>query len=448
MRAVIYARVSRASDTSTETSTPRQVVNCRAYLASRQWAEHAIFRDVDRSAYRAGVVRPGFEAMLGELVTGRVDVLVVWKLDRLTRRSRDFERVWAVCEERGVALASVTEPVDTTTPIGLAIVRVLLTFASVESTVKGERLAARFREQAMRGLPQGGGPRPFGHTRDRLEVVEAEARYLREAARRIIDGEGVVALAKDFRRRGVIGARGVPWTHSGIRSSLLSARMVGDRSYRGDVVARGCFAPILDRPTHELLTQLLADTPKRARPSRSLLQGLLICGRCGQHLTAACASRKRSPIYKCAGTPYGQGCDRISISRPLVEKLIVSEVRPRVRRATMTGIQPSSAEAGRLRSLNREYFVRRSLSQSEFYAARADLLDVDEGRERRWYLHPEIPPGTTGRQLDARWDELTRSAQRALVEAFVVRAVVSTAPTRGGGWQPDRVAIDWRGGAT
>ncbi len=445
VRAVIYARVSRAADRSSETSTPRQIANCRSYLSSREWDEHAVFRDVDRSAYRSGVLRPGFEAMLAELTRGGVDVLVVWKLDRLTRRSRDFERVWSVCEDHRVALASVTEPVDTTTPIGLAIVRVLLTFASVESTVKGERLAARFREKATRGLPHEGGVRPFGHSRDRSEVIEGEAVLLREAAQRIIHGEGVVAIARDFRARGVVGSCGVPWTHTGMRSSLLSARMVGDRSYRGDVVARDCFPAILDRNTHELVRHILDDTPKRARPSRSLLQGLLRCGLCGQHLTAAMSSKK-SLIYKCAGSPYGQGCDRISISRPLVEDLLVRAVRDRLRRRSMRRQRAEPSDpTGRLRELNRAYFVAGALSRAEFYATRQTLLSDDDDRADRWNIHPDIPPGASGRELDRRWDELTRSAQRALLEAFLDRAVVAPAPVRGGGFQPERVHLHWHG---
>lgn len=402
-----------------------------------------MYRDVDRSAYRNGVLRPGFEAMLAELTRGGVDVLVVWKLDRLTRRSRDFERVWSVCEDHHVALASVTEPVDTTTPIGLAIVRVLLTFASVESTVKGERLAARFREKAVRGLPHEGGVRPFGHSRDRSEVIEAEAVLLREAAQRIIDGEGVVGIARDFQARGVIGSRGVPWTHSGIRSSLLSARMVGDRSYRGQVVARDCFPAILDRHTHELVHHLVADTPKRTRPSRSLLQGLLLCGLCGQHLVAATSSKKTA-IYLCAGSPYGHGCDRISISRPRVEKLIVTAVRERLRRRSMRRQRPEPCDpTGRLRELNRAYFVAGSVSRSEFYATRQALLSDDDDRTSRWNIHPDIPPGVGGRELDRRWDELTRSAQRALLEAFLAGVVIKPAPVRGGGFQPSRVELDW-----
>src|SRR5690606_37396196 len=124
-----------------------------------------------------------------------------------------------------------------------------------------------------------------------------------------------------------------------------------------EVVARDCFPAILDRDTHDLVHQLLEDTPKRARPSRSLLQGLLRCGLCGQHLVAATSSRK-SLIYKCAGSAQGQGCDRISISRPRVEELIVTAVRDRLRRRPMRQQRPEPDDpTGRLRELNRAYFV-------------------------------------------------------------------------------------------
>ena len=173
-----------------------------------------MLRDVDTSAYRAGVVRPSYERLLEQVSAREVDVVVVWKLDRLMRRPPEFERFWSCCERAGVAIASVTEPVDTTTPVGVAIVRILITFASLESTVKGERIASRFRASAHAGEPAAWGRRVFGYEDLAGQVLrDDEAALLREAADRVIAGETCTSIGRDFQSRGVIGAHGVPITH-------------------------------------------------------------------------------------------------------------------------------------------------------------------------------------------------------------------------------------------
>lgn len=437
MRAIIYARVSRATDVSADTSTPRQIANCRSFLEAKGWHEHAVHRDVDRSAYQPGVTREGFEALLREVTTGAADVVVVWKLDRLTRRSGDFERFWALCEQHRVALASVTEPVDTTTAIGLAVVRLLLTFAGIESSVRGERLAAKWKEEALQGRPPHGGRRPFGHSRDLTEVVEEEADLIREAARRVIDGELLTTVARDFEQRGIVGGHGTPWTRAGLRSTLLSARMVGDRSYHGTVVVRSCYAPILDRKTHQLVVALVAGTPKRMRPTRSLLQGILVCGRCGQTLVSSVSSKGR-PMYKCPQVP--QGCQRISVSASCVEELVVPTARRQLRSGGPLPELPAEPVDGEpLKALNRAYFVEGAISRTEWYATRQTIVGHTEARTSWWRLHPDIPAGLSPRQLDKNWATLTRSAQRALLAAIVDTVVVLPEPYRGGGFKKERL---------
>lgn len=441
MRAVIYARISRAPDASADTSTPRQIRNCRAFLAAKGWQECAVRRDVDRSAYRQGVVRDGFDALMDDIVGGEVDVVVVWRLDRLTRRPSDFERVWTLCERHGVALASVTEPIDTSTPIGVAIVRLLLTFAGLESTVRGERLSAKFKEQAMQGMATRGGRRPYGHSRDLSTVVEEEAVLLREAARRVIDGERVASIVGDFHQRGIIGGHGGPWSPAGLRSTLTSARMAGDRSYRGDVVVQDCFAPILERRTYELVKSILRSTPQRMRPRASLLQGLLVCGCCGRTLIQGRSSKTNSPMYKCPRPPTG--CSRISVMAHCVEPTLVSATRQRLCIPTpLPDVNVSDSTAVALRDLNRVFFLEHGISRREWYLAREDIVGASQQRAAWWRLHPDIPPGTTGPELNRRWDSLSSSAQHALISAVVRRVAVRPQPPRTGGFRPERLHIE------
>ena len=140
-RVAIYTRVSK-DPVGDERSPIRQEAACRVFAGVREWEPVGAFRDVDTSAYLPGVRRPEYEEMLTLIEAGGVEGVLVWKLDRLVRRPAEFERLWAACERAGVFVASVTEPIDSFTELGRAIVRILVTFASLESASKSLRLKA------------------------------------------------------------------------------------------------------------------------------------------------------------------------------------------------------------------------------------------------------------------------------------------------------------------
>src|SRR5205807_10391964 len=109
---------------------------------------------------------------------------------------------WQACETAGTALVSVTEPIDTSTDIGVALVRILVTFAGLESTVRSQRLRSKAAEAAAAGarLP---GARPYGFSVDNRHLIAAEAAVIAEAAERVLGGESLEGIARDLRRRGV-----------------------------------------------------------------------------------------------------------------------------------------------------------------------------------------------------------------------------------------------------
>src|SRR4051794_3852899 len=95
----IYTRISEA-DEETQTATQRQEAACRSFAAARGWIIREVFEDVDVSAYK-GVHRPAFEQLLTAIDRQSLGGVVVWKLDRLVRRTKEFERFWDICDRRG-----------------------------------------------------------------------------------------------------------------------------------------------------------------------------------------------------------------------------------------------------------------------------------------------------------------------------------------------------------
>jgi DNA invertase Pin-like site-specific DNA recombinase len=127
----IYTRLSSDTPGRQQTATKRQEQACRAFASLREWDVAQVYEDVDLSAYKKGVKRPAYESLLKAIEAHRVSGVVVWKLDRLVRRPAEFERFWASCEEVGAILVSATEPIDTSTDLGVALVRILVSFAGL-----------------------------------------------------------------------------------------------------------------------------------------------------------------------------------------------------------------------------------------------------------------------------------------------------------------------------
>ena len=146
----IYTRVSH-EDAEQPSSTRRQELACREFAQARAWDIVDVYEDIDVSAYDRRVRRPAFDRLMRTVAGGQVNGVLVWKLDRLVRRSVDFERFWERCERVGIFLTSVTEPLDSTNEIDLAVVRMLVNFANVESTSISLRIRSKMQERARNG---------------------------------------------------------------------------------------------------------------------------------------------------------------------------------------------------------------------------------------------------------------------------------------------------------
>jgi excisionase family DNA binding protein len=458
----IYTRVS-SEDLEIPASTRRQERSCRMNATERGWEVADVWEDVDISAYKQHVRRPAFEDLMKVVAGAKVDGVLVWKLDRLVRRTADFERFWLRCDLAGVFLASATEPIDSTTDLGLAVIRILVTFANVESTSISLRLRARNEEKARAGLYLGPG-RMFGVNQDWTSLVEEEAIFIQEACQRVLNGESLSAIATDWRRRNIRGVRGGALSAQSLGRMLTSPHMVGDNTYRGKVVAKGCFPPILDPLTAARVRATLA-VPRRKfePPPPYLLTGLLRCAKCGGRFYGATHIQRlvsgkviRTPTYRCHGG--STGCGKVQIQAAFVEDLIVSAVLYRLeKRPTIRpNIQPPpdapeklavafERHATALRTLVRDYYVTRSLTREEWFAAR-DGLEHQLILEQRALLpqwRPSISRNSRVRpRFRADWESLDLSHRRDIIASELECANISPCTTRGV-LDPLRVRAVW-----
>jgi site-specific DNA recombinase len=410
VKAVIYARIS-FDKVGEGLGVERQLEDCRALIAAKGWTLADEYVDNDISAY-SGAKRPEFERMLAD--RDAYDTVVVWKSDRLARRGRDLQRFL----DTGATLTSCTEP-EFTGSAGLLMLRILSGFAEHESGVKSERIARKMKDKAVRGDPHAGGPRAFGFTADGKDVIPEEAARLREAAQRVLAGETLTSILSDWTAQGVQTPKGGRWSGSNVSRALRSPRMIGMREYHGELFD-GSWPTILDRKVWERLCATLGQVRKPHTGRRHLLTGLLICGRCGGHMTGSVEGS-----YSCLTKLQG-GCGRCAIRASRIEPYVIERALARVPSFQAEPVddrlleQLAEAEAD-LAQLSKDHYVSKLISRPVFLAANGELEErIDQ--LRRQLADPKSI------QLDESivedWDTLSFGKRQAVLRAVLERVVI------------------------
>src|SRR3954464_3761886 len=272
VRCAIYTRVSTEHGLDQEfNSLDAQHDAASAYIKSQAHAGWTLIRSrYDDGGYSGGSTdRPDLQKLLDDIRARKIDIIVVYKVDRLTRSLADFAKLVELFDARGVSFVSVTQQFNTTTSMGRLTLIVLLSFAQFEREVTSERIRDKIAASKRRGLWVGGMV-PLGYTvRDRKPViVKEEAERVRLIFNRYMALGGIGPLLTDLRNRKVhtkvrelstgrtIG--GVPFTRGSLGHLLRNRFYVGEVSYKGEICA-GEQPPILDRILFDAVQAKLVD---------------------------------------------------------------------------------------------------------------------------------------------------------------------------------------------
>jgi DNA invertase Pin-like site-specific DNA recombinase len=295
-RCAIYTRKSSEEGLEQQfNSLDAQREAALAYIKSQQhegW--RALSTPYDDGGFSGGTLeRPGLQRLIADIRAGKVQIVVVYKVDRLTRSLADFAKLIEVFETRGVSFVSVTQQFNTTTSMGRLMLNVLLSFAQFEREVAGERIRDKIAASKKKGLWMGGTP-PLGYdVKDRTLVVnETEAALVRLVFESYVRLGTVTRLMQDMEDQGhrtkrYVSATGA--THGGVHFSRGHLyRILANRIYRGEIVHKdaaypGEHAAIVDEALWERAQALLAanrhafETDERVI-APALLKGLLFDG--------------------------------------------------------------------------------------------------------------------------------------------------------------------------
>jgi hypothetical protein len=215
-------------------------------------------------------------------------------------------------------LLSCHDHIDTSDVIGEAVTGVVAAMGQRESENISKRVKSKQAENASLGRNHGGRP-AYGYTGDRLNAREAA--HIREAARRVLRGEGVGTIVADWNRRHIQSPSGGVWhSSSQLRRILVSPRLAGLRTYRGKVIGKATCPAILSESEHRQLQGLLETTTRQGRPASYVTSGLLKCGVCGSRLLVTYTNGVRK--WRCAKLPGTDHCGSLTIVAEPVDEVV------------------------------------------------------------------------------------------------------------------------------
>ena len=350
VRCAIYTRKSTTEGLDTDFNTlDAQRDGCQHYIQSQAhlgWT--VVERRYDDGGFTGGNLdRPALQRLLDDIDRGEVDVVVVHKVDRLSRSLLDFARLMERFERRGAGFVSISQHFDTSTSMGRLMLNVLLSFAQFEREIIAERTRDKVQAARRRGKWTGGTPvlgYAVDHVKHRLRVIGEEAKVVRLVFELYLRTRSLDAVAEALRSRRLRQKRyktrkglrrgGGEWNRNAVYTVLRNPLYVGKMRGQGETLHRGEQAAILDEPTFAAAGASLAarTTGRKRRPlsDEYALAGILRCAPCEAPM-APCPVKGRNGrpyrYYRCrAHQQYAKRCPTGLLPADALERAVAAQV--------------------------------------------------------------------------------------------------------------------------
>jgi site-specific DNA recombinase len=383
VRCAIYCRVSTSMQAEGDfSSIDAQRESAEALIRSQAangWeAIDPIFEDAGFSA--ATTNRPALQRLLSEVRANRVDVVIVYKLDRLSRNQRDLLGLLDEFAARGVAFKSVTQNFDTSGPMGKAMIGMLGVFGELERGMISERTRDKVVAARRRGRWTGGVvPLGFDLVEGKLVVNETEAERVRQIFGFYLEHQTITATLAEVQKRGWRSKswttksgtfhEGSPFTVASLRRLLTSPYSAGRISV-GDETVEGEHAAIVDVEQWEEVQRLIEangrDGGSTRNRSGALLQGLIRCTHCDAAMTPT-STKRGSRVYSYYTCVSAQkkgwaSCPTKSIAARKVESAVIEQIKAIARDPAMITATVEAAHEEHQRQRDQREAETRALS--------------------------------------------------------------------------------------
>ncbi len=468
IRCAIYTRKSTDEGLEKDfNSLDAQREAAEAYIASQIGEGWVCLPDrYDDGGFTGGNLdRPALKKLMADIESGKVDCVVVYKVDRLSRSLTDFSRLVEVFDRHGTSFVSVTQHFNTTNSMGRLTLNILLSFAQFEREIISERTRDKMAAARKKGK-WAGGPPTLGYdvVDQKLVVNEPESKQVREIFDLYLDRKSLLTVAQTLNDRGWTTKRwntkagtakgGFQWTKDNVLALLRNVVYIG-RVRHKDQTYPGEHEGIVDQAVFDEVQRLLSENG-RTNPNGprvndgAILCGLLRCKSCGCAMTPSCSVKKnrRYRYYVCVNAQKRgyRECPTPSVSAEVLESFVVEQIReigrdPDLVAATFAEVQRQAEE--RLESLKNESTrleaqiagIYRQLAQAASQPDRLAALNAEVDERQRRLAQIRLQIETTGRQnahvgdvrralaeFDGVWGALTRREQGELLR-HVLEAV-------------------------
>jgi len=291
LRCAIYTRKSTEHGLEQEfNSLDAQRDACEAYIKSQASLGWKVLpQHYDDPAYSGGNLdRPALKKLLADIETGWIDVVVVYKIDRLTRSLADFAKLVEAFDAKSISFVAVTQQFNTTTSMGRLTLNVLLSFAQFERELSSERVRDKIAASRRKGKWTGGSvPLGYDAKDKKLVVNKTEAETVRTIFRRYLELQSFSRLVADLDLRGIVTKRrntkvakyngGIPFTYGPLAHFLKNRIYLGE-VHHGGKWFQGEHKAIVDRLTFDRVQQLLT-TKSNGRKAKRSKNGALLTGK-------------------------------------------------------------------------------------------------------------------------------------------------------------------------
>lgn len=318
IRCAIYTRKSSEEGLEQDfNSLDAQREACEAYIKSQKhegW--ELVEKQYNDGGFSGGTMnRPAFMELLKDVENGEIDVVVVYKVDRLTRSLMDFAKIVDVFDKNGTSFVSITQQFNTTTSMGRLTLNILLSFAQFEREVTGERIRDKFAATKKKGMWINGKP-PMGYVKEdgRLEVEPSEAKIVRTIFDKYLEIGTVPDLVEYLKSNNINTRSGKSFYKGHLYKILSNKTYIGKIVHKNNVYG-GLHEPIIDFEVFEKTQQFLAQNALIRKNSTnaesgSLLKGILFDDKDNYmsptHSTKRIASRGRNgqDVESCRVDPF------------------------------------------------------------------------------------------------------------------------------------------------
>jgi site-specific DNA recombinase len=468
IRCLIYTRISK-DKLGDGHGVANQLADLEKRAEARGWTVVYRLSDNDIGVTRkdptaAGRHRPGYEEALRLVDAGEVDVVFCWKWDRFIREPLDLEYLIPRFDRAGVRFAEADGIIDLGTDSGRLAARILIAVAKAEQERKSERQKLANESAAVAGKRRRGTPRPFGYGGDHVTPDPAEGPAVVEACAILVGGGTLSGVMREWTTAGVRPVQstsGRGWTRQSIRTILLNPRIAGLSAYRGEIVGRGDWEPLVSEETWRAVRAILEDPARKPpRGVRTLLGGLALCP-CG-NVVSGMPNHRGQRVYRCQPPTRNRDWDGGHVARQAapVEDYIEMLVKGRMARddaadliALPEGgpdVAALAKESTAIRATLEEMAADRAvglITRAQMLAAteRANIRLVEIAAEMEHAARENVlAPLVAAEDVTAMWADMDLSLHRAVIKTLMTITLLSPGMGARRAFDPATVQVTWR----